>query len=279
MPRLVIFTDLDGSLLDADHYSFDAAQEALATIHARGDALVLVSSKTRSEMEPLRLRLGNRHPFIVENGGALFCPAGYFPAPLDHSTRRGAYEVVEIGVPYPVLRKALPAIGQALECRLVGAGDLSVEEFAQLTGLSPAEAVLAKEREYDEPFLIPHGPIPWSRLVQATEERGLRCTRGGRFYHLMGANDKGIAARRLIRQYRGCASAEGQGLVTIGVGDSLNDLPLLEAVDYPILVQKPDRSYDPDVDLPSLIRAEGWDRSDGTGVCWSCCASCNGRRT
>lgn len=82
----------------------------------------------------------------------------------------------------------------------------------------------------------------------------------------MGANDKGIAARRLIRQYRGCASAEGQGLVTIGVGDSLNDLPLLEAVDYPILVQKPDRSYDPDVDLPSLIRAEGvgpvgWNRS------------------
>jgi mannosyl-3-phosphoglycerate phosphatase len=44
---------------------------------------------------------------------------------------------------------------------------------------------------------------------------------------------------------------------TIGLGDSLNDLPLLESVDVPVLVQKPDGAYDPDITLPGLVRAPG----------------------
>jgi mannosyl-3-phosphoglycerate phosphatase len=44
---------------------------------------------------------------------------------------------------------------------------------------------------------------------------------------------------------------------TIGIGDSLNDLPFLLTVDRPVLVQKPDGSYDPDINLPNLIRAPG----------------------
>ena len=108
--------------------------------------------------------------------------------------------------------------------------------------------------------------IAWSDLVKAAEARGLQCTRGGRFYHLMGSNDKGIASRRLMGWYKRLAQAEGQDLVTIGIGDSLNDLAMLAVVDHPVLVQKPDRSYDPDVQLPHLIRAVGvgpvgWNRS------------------
>ncbi|MBI4002836.1 MAG: HAD-IIB family hydrolase [Nitrospira defluvii] len=266
MRRIIIFTDLDGSLLDASNYSFDAAKDALSAIHRLGAALILVSSKTRSEMEPLRLRLNHLHPFIVENGGALCIPKGYFPFPIDDSTPNGEYDVVAIGAPYATLRAALKEIGQALGCRLQGFGDLSVEEVAQLTGLSSADALLATRREYDEPFVVVGDEIAWSRLLKAAEARGLQCTRGGRFYHLMGSNDKGIASQRLMGWYRHLAQADGQGLVTIGIGDSLNDLPMLAVTDYPILVQKPDRSYDPDVQLPHLIRAVGvgpvgWNRS------------------
>ncbi len=266
MPRIIIFTDLDGSLLDATTYSFDAAKAALSVIQRLGAALILVSSKTRAEMEPLRLRLNYFHPFIVENGGALCIPKGYFPFPIDDSTANREYEVVAIGESYGTLRAALKQIGQELGSRLQGFGDLSVEEVARLTGLSSADAVLATQREYDEPFVVVGDEIAPSRLLKATEARGLQCTRGGRFYHLMGSNDKGIASQRLMGWYRRLTQHDGQGLITIGIGDSLNDLPMLAVVDYPILVQKQDFSYDPDVQLPHLIRADGvgpvgWNRS------------------
>ena len=83
---------------------------------------------------------------------------------------------------------------------------------------------------------------------------------------MMGETDKGVASRRLIAWYERRAQQEGRALITVGIGDSLNDLPMLEAVTYPILVRKPDGSYDSDVQFPHLTRAEGvgpvgWNRS------------------
>ena len=98
--------------------------------------------------------------------------------------------------------------------------------------------------------------------------RGLSWTRGGRFFHLTGNNDKGRAAEILLRCYKrqGRMANLPDDIETIGIGDSLNDLPLLLTVDRPVLVQKPDGSYDPDINLPHLIRAPGigpvgWNRA------------------
>lgn len=262
----VVFTDLDGSLLDAATYSYDAADRALSRIAETRTALVLVSSKTRVEMEPLRSRLRLQEPFVVENGGAVFIPKGYFPFPVEGSVLRGDYQVVEIGTPYAGLRAALKDIAQGLSCRLLGFGDMTVEEVAKSTSLSPADARLAKQREFDEPFVVADNDLTLEELRPQVEARGLRCTKGGRFYHLLGANDKGTASLRLIESYRRMARERGHTLMTIGIGDSLNDLPMLQVVDRPVLVQKPDGSHDPKIDLPNLIRAPGigpvgWNRA------------------
>ncbi|RMG01121.1 MAG: mannosyl-3-phosphoglycerate phosphatase, partial [Nitrospirae bacterium] len=76
--KVIIFTDLDGTLLRADDYSFSEAKEALSLIKRRGIPLVIVSSKTRAEIEVYREKLGNTHPFVSENGGGVFIPLGYF---------------------------------------------------------------------------------------------------------------------------------------------------------------------------------------------------------
>ncbi|HPV83655.1 MAG TPA: HAD-IIB family hydrolase [Nitrospira sp.] len=266
MRRILIFSDLDGSLLDATTYSYEDASEALTTLTQRGATLILVSSKTRAEMEPLRHCLGNQHPFIVENGGAIYIPHGTFSFSLEGALDREAYRVLELGTSYATLRAALKEIRQETGCRLRGFGDLTLAEVVQLTGMSAQDAQLAMQREYDEPFVMDGAVVAWQDLLAAANKRSLCCTRGGRFYHLMGANDKGIASRRLIDWYRRLGHQDGQTLVTVGLGDSLNDLPMLNVVDYPILVQKPDGSYDPEVHLPRLIRANGvgpagWNRS------------------
>ena len=99
MHRILIFTDLDGSLLDAATYSHAAAADALAAIQRLGATLIPVSSKTRAEMEPLRLRLNNHHPFIVENGGAVYIPNGTFSFPLEQAMPNGVYQVLQLGTP------------------------------------------------------------------------------------------------------------------------------------------------------------------------------------
>jgi mannosyl-3-phosphoglycerate phosphatase len=264
--NLVIFTDLDGTLLDSRTYRCDEAHEALEQLRARGIPVVLVSSKTWAEIEPLRDQLRNDHPCIVENGGALLIPVGYFPFPLSTTGVSGAYQVVEFGTPYVVLRQALKEIAQETGLVLKGCGDLSVDEVAAQTGLSPAQATLAKQRKYDEPFIIEGLLTVSAALATAITSRGLRWTRGDRWQHLTGPHDKGHAVSHLIRCYRQVAADQGQHCTTVAIGNSLNDLPMLAAVDIPVLVQRQDGSYEPSIDLPGLIRAPapgpiGWNQA------------------
>ena len=68
---MIVFTDLDGTLLDHETYRFDAALPALETLAARGVPLVLATSKTAAEIGPIRQALGRDVPAIVENGGGI----------------------------------------------------------------------------------------------------------------------------------------------------------------------------------------------------------------
>jgi len=259
MSSLIVFTDLDGSLLDGTTYSYEAATPALTALRELGIPLVLVSSKTRAEMEPLRQRLDLHDPFIVENGGAVFVPDGLFDFPLERMRTRSPYQVIELGLPYHMLRDVLKQIEHAVETPLQGFGDLSIEAIMRATGLPHADAILAKQREYDEPFLLEGPQALIEEVCRQIVTRNLRWTKGGRLFHLMGENDKGEAASVLLRCYHRQQSMNGQAerIETVGIGDSINDAPLLAMVDYPILIQKPDGSYDPDIHLPKMIRAPG----------------------
>jgi mannosyl-3-phosphoglycerate phosphatase len=258
--RLLVLTDLDGTLLHPVTYSYHDALPALGELKRRGIPLILVSSKTRAEMETIRERLQNREPFIAENGGAVFVPEGYFRFPLDRAISRGLYQVLEFGTPYAEIRTALNDIARTVGYDLKGFGDLSVDEIATKTGLSYPEAVLAKQREYDEPFTILGTGDRSDQILQLirkhAEQRGLRCVSGGQFHHLTGLHDKGKASHALIRWYRRQYEPDG-GPVTIGLGDSDNDLPMLAEVDQPVLIQKTDGSYASCRSLTNLLRSPG----------------------
>jgi predicted mannosyl-3-phosphoglycerate phosphatase (HAD superfamily) len=62
----VIFTDLDGTLLDHDTYAWGAAEPGVHFLNDHGVPLVLVTSKTRAEVEHWRRVLRNDHPFAIE---------------------------------------------------------------------------------------------------------------------------------------------------------------------------------------------------------------------
>jgi len=232
-PKLVIFSDLDGCLLDRQTYSFEPAQAALRLIKEKKIPLVLVSSKTRVEMEGYRRRLKNGHPFVSENGGAIFIPKGYFSFQFSHEREWEKYFVLELGTFYPQIIRALEFIKKETGIRIRGFHDLSEADLVSLSGLTREEAAWAKEREYDEPFLIEGGEKEIKIVKKKIRERGLNYAWGGRFHHLLGKNDKGKAAQILKDLYK----KEFSLIQTVGIGDSLNDLPMLSAVDHPVFLK------------------------------------------
>jgi mannosyl-3-phosphoglycerate phosphatase len=254
--RRVVVTDLDGCLLDATSYRWEAARPALEALRARGIPLVLCSSKTRSEMGPLHAELGLDAPYVFENGGGIVIPPG---APWSRLVRKGARPLlVRLGVPLRDLAYALVEIARDAGVRLRGFSRLSTREVSDLTGLPEAKAALAKKREHGEPFVLEAGDE--AALRRAAERRGLRITRGGRFYHLTGAHDKGKAVRQVLRLLAPDSS--------IGLGDAENDLSLLHAVDRPILVPRPDGGFDaalaaafPHAERAPAPGPEGWNRA------------------
>ena len=109
------------------------------------------------------------------------------------------------------------------------------------------------------PFLL-QAPQPLiEEVCRQIVTRGLRWTKGGRLFHLTGETDKGKAASKLLGCYHRQQRVQGETdrIETIGIGDSINDATMLAMVDYPILVQKPNGSYDPDIQLPRMIHAPG----------------------
>ena len=254
--QTIIFTDLDGTLLDHETYSFSAALPAIELIKKKEIPLVLCSSKTRAEIEHWRNRLENLHPFISENGGGIFVPFSYFAqddisAVWPKAKMVDGYHELVLGTPYPVLQGALEDL-RINGFGIKGFGDMSAGEVAQLTGLSGREAELAKKREFDEPFVFQGDQRKLKALLASIRERGLRCAQG-RFYHLMGDNDKGKAVEILTGLYQ----RKFANVITIALGDSPIDFPMLEKADYPVLVRNYRGEHDRRISLSNLIKAEG----------------------
>src|SRR4030043_949420 len=235
-PKIVIFSDLDGTLLDRDTYSFEPALPALRLTRMKNIPLVLTSSKTRAEIEIYRKKLENDHPFISENGGAVFIPKNYFSFLFPYDRELDEYFVLELGTFYLQIIEVLESIKKETGIKIKGFSDLTEEQLTSLCGLSLEEAELAKRREYDEPFLIEGEEKEIEIVKRKIEEKGMNYVWGGRFHHILGKNDKGKAVEILKELYEN----EFFSITTVGIGDSLNDIPMLLAVDHPIFLKEGD---------------------------------------
>lgn len=257
----IVFTDLDACLLDEETYRYDDALPALRALAERSVPLVLCSSKTRAEMLPLALELPAKGPFIVENGGAIVVPSGHL-ARLAGRRDPDGYRHVVLGTGREALVRALADLAAATGARVRGFSAFSVADLASMTGLDAVSAERALQREYDEPFVLESGSE--DALARGAVGRGLRVTKGGRFHHLLGPVDKGRALRRLLALY----AAEGLRFSAVALGDSPNDLTMLQAADRPIVVPRPDGKPHPAL-AAALLSAElapepgppGWNRA------------------
>jgi mannosyl-3-phosphoglycerate phosphatase len=247
MSRYVIFTDLDGTLLDHHTYSYDTARPALERLRKSAIPLIMVSSKTRLEIEVLRTEMDNQHPFIPENGGAIFIPDDYRLSVPDHAIGMSGYRVILLGLQASRIVDAFDKLASKLPVRALS--QMSTNEVIKLTGLTLAQAKAARNREFGEAFILDNPKMEESVLRQEVEALGLRLTKGGRLWHLLGENDKGRAVSILSNLFR----ERYPNIITIGFGDSPNDAPMLAVVDQAFLLARPDGSHQT-LSLPNLTK-------------------------
>lgn len=232
----LVVSDLDGTLLDHFTYSHSAADPTLRLLEEQGIPLILNSSKTREEMLELRQSFSNHHPFIVENGSAIFIPQRYFPRKPEQAHDQDGYWVLEPGAPRARLLEFLERDQQQHPRTYLNFDAATTEEIVAATGLSTAEAVQAQARDYSEPLLWQGDEQQKAAFIARANAAGFSTLQGGRFLHLLGQTDKGIATRLLKKTYQSFSDQEYQ---LIASGDGPNDLDMLKVADVAIIVRSP----------------------------------------
>jgi mannosyl-3-phosphoglycerate phosphatase len=238
--KLVILTDLDGTLLDRKTYQAGPALPYLKKCRELAIPAVFVTAKSKAEVEPIRKELDNDEPFICENGGGIYIPANKFPH-LEGFEKIGEYWCRCSDKPIDELLMALDEISKKLVIDVKSFSQMTIAEVAELTGLTPHQAQLAKIRKFDEPFIIINQtPEKLAAIKSEIINQGYSYTSGGYLHHIKGNFDKGVSVELLKRIYL------QQNPLTkfASIGDAANDLPMLELVDYPFLVKRPDGNYD-----------------------------------
>lgn len=258
---MILFTDLDGTLLDYQGYTWGPAADALRALKERDVPLVFCSSKTRTEQQALQLEVGIRAPLIAENGSAVVFPGGCFGTGgrgVGSGSEVGSEddEVVVLGVGRGQVLAAIRDVRENEGFRVRGYADMTVEEVMQMTGLPEGAAQRAREREYSETVGVEGGADAWRRFQEALRARGLHTFGGGPGGTVVGASvDKGVAVQVVLERYR-ASGAHPAHLTTAAIGDGANDEAMLRAVDRAYLVEGRTGGWVP-MDVPGAERVEG----------------------
>lgn len=243
----IVFTDLDGTLLDHHDYSHAAAQTALDRLSLLDIPVILNSSKTLSELEFIARDLNLDSPRIAENGSLVAYPD------------TGKMHV--FGADYSQICQQLVDLRERHDYCFKGFSDWSAQQIAEITGLSVEAAERAGSRLASEPLLWQDDEALLKPFREQLASAGLSLKRGGRFWHVMGNADKVHAMNYLKHEY----SKGDDTPVVIALGDGPNDRDMLAAADIAIIVYNPDGV---NIDIPDredqrVIRTElpgpqGW---------------------
>lgn len=230
--KKLIFTDLDGTFLNHDDYSFSSASEALKHIKEKQIPLIFTTSKTKAEVIRLQQKVGIIEPFITENGAALFIPKGYQNLELEGLETYDGYKVVIFGEEYSKVLKFYEKCKK--EFSMKGFSDMSIDEIMKFTGFDHTNASLAKQRDFTEPFILQNSTLLRS-LEEFAETQGFKILQGGRFFHLVAkTQDKGVAVVKATHLFEELFHEKVQ---TFGFGDSKNDIAMFENVDKAMIIQ------------------------------------------
>lgn len=253
---IAVYTDLDGTLLELETYDHTMVMPNVKRLKKQGIPVIFCSSKTLAEQIFYQEKLGISFPMIVENGSAVFIPKSFHTFfSKSGLAEYGNYWMHVLGHTAPFILDVIKNLKNSLNLSVYGYSDLDNKEISSLTSLSENDLQRTKERLFSETLI--KGDFESATFkefeVQLTNF-DLQCVPGSKFYTITGKkSDKGKAIKWLQNQFK---LIFGKQPESIGIGDSLNDMPMLKTVDHAYLVQKPDKTW-ANTNIPNLAKIEG----------------------
>ncbi len=261
MQSPLIFTDLDGTLLDHHSYELTSARATLDMLENKQVPVIPNTSKTFAELLALRKIHEMNEPFICENGAVVYIPLSYFPQKPKGAIVQNGYWMKAFTHPRQYWLNLLQQQSGRYQFCYEGFHGMSPERLSALTGLSQQQASLAQQREFGEPLYWLGSDQEKAAFIELFNQKGADVVAGGRFLHVGGRSCKGDAMTWLLAEYS--RQYPSQQYTSIALGDGHNDITMLEAADFAVRIKSPvnpmpNLTRDANTYSSTLHGPEGW---------------------
>ena len=234
MKRFLIFTDLDGTLLDHENYSYGNNKKLISNIISNKNDIIFNTSKTFSECIKLlkKLKLTNM-PFSTENGAVLYFPKKRFKK-IKNSSDDGRYWKVRIAKLsskkwYQLLKQ------MQKKYNFLIAKDLSSKILRKYTNLNNTKMMLDREASQIILWEDNFTNLKLFKNEIKSQKDGV-VIKGSRFMQISSICNKRIAKKQISHAYD-LQFHDKYSRNTITLGDSKNDIDMLNSSKYSCLIK------------------------------------------
>ncbi|MDG1981801.1 MAG: HAD-IIB family hydrolase [Alphaproteobacteria bacterium] len=251
---ILIFTDLDGSLLNHSNFEFYTIKPFILKCLRNNIRIIPNTSKTKNEVEFFSEQLGVDIPFIVENGSAIHnldLVCSHFDKNIKSLIlSRTANEIFEI------FNNKVPL---SLRNQCLFLKDMNASKQSKVLGLNGEQLTSALNRLYSIPLIF-NGPIEIkNELISIFNDLDIKFHEGGRVINICDNCSKGDAMKIILKKMEDIKKKYH----SIVIGDSPNDISMLALSNQPCVVPLPDEENLNKLKLKKVIRAnqvapDGW---------------------
>ncbi len=241
--QIIIFTDLDGSLLDKDTFRFDEIENYFKELLLKEIKIIPNSSKTEAELLDFNKLYNLNISFIAENGSSIHgLNLIHSNLPEKVSLSRSTDQI------YQIFNENIPS---HLRDKISFILKLNSKKQQEIFGLPLDKIGLALKRKHSLPILFNGNEIGKNEFIKIMNNAGLTVQTGGRIMSICDNVNKSKAMTKTLELIKNEVDDE---IITIGVGDNQNDIDMLRQSNYACLV-KNDNFDSSLINIDNLIKS------------------------
>ncbi len=228
--KVIIFTDLDETLLKENKYHHNILNNFIKTLLKKEYEIIPVTSKTYLEVIDLLKQIKYKLPFSVENGAAYYIPV--------NNNKNYLYKKIvnSNAIKKNAIKKILnKRVFKTYLHNLKYIEELSSEEQKKITKLNNKQLEGFNSREYSIPVLISGDNYFKKKFEETLFKYNLKIVFGGKLNNISGLHSKLNSLHFFSYKYK--QKLKNTKIIIISLGDNKNDIEILNNSNYSGIVK------------------------------------------